>query len=62
MPRTSSRPKIAVIGSGVAGLSAAWLLSKTAEVTLYEKDARTGGHANTVMLRGLPPVDTGFIV
>jgi predicted NAD/FAD-binding protein len=46
----------------VSGLSAAWLLSKTCDVTLYEKDSRTGGHANTVKLDGLPPVDTGFIV
>ncbi len=55
-------PSIAVIGSGVSGLSAAWLMSKAARVTLYEKDDRLGGHANTVLPEGAPPVDTGFIV
>ena len=52
---------IAVIGSGVSGLSAAWLASKAAKVTLYEQDARIGGHSHTVMAAGVP-VDTGFIV
>ncbi|ALG73035.1 NADH-ubiquinone oxidoreductase subunit 6 [Azospirillum thiophilum] len=63
---------IAVIGSGIAGLSAAWLLSKAHRVTLYEKEDRPGGHANTVDINtvdaatvdsgGAGPVDTGFIV
>ncbi len=58
---------IAVVGSGIAGLSAAWLLSKTHRVTLYEKEDRPGGHANTVDTGaaesgGCGPVDTGFIV
>ena len=56
---------IAIIGSGISGLSAAWLLSRTANVTLYEKGARLGGHSNTVMAQtshGRVPVDTGFIV
>jgi predicted NAD/FAD-binding protein len=58
----SSEPrKIAVIGAGIAGLSAAWLLSKRHQVTLYEADARLGGHANTVQAPGTA-VDTGFIV
>lgn len=52
---------IAVIGSGIAGLSAAWLLSRAHRVTLYEKDQRLGGHSNTVEAQGVP-VDTGFIV
>jgi predicted NAD/FAD-binding protein len=57
--------RIAVIGSGVSGLSAAWLLGKTHDVTLYEKDRRLGGHSNTVThtVRGREvAVDTGFIV
>lgn len=62
---TSHRQSIAVIGSGIAGHTAAWALGKTHDVTLYEKDARFGGHANTVDvdLGGIAtPVDTGFIV
>src|SRR5208283_3291170 len=52
---------IAVVGSGVAGLSAAWLLSRRHRVTLYESASRPGGHSNTVEV-GIVPVDTGFIV
>ena len=63
---TAIRPKkIAVIGSGIAGLSCAWLLNKGHQVTLYEKDDRLGGHSNTVSfdLDGTQiDVDTGFIV
>ena len=56
---------IAVVGSGIAGLSAAWLLSKKHRVTLLERDTRAGGHSNTVdvqMPDGPVAVDTGFIV
>jgi len=53
--------KIAVIGSGISGLSCAWLLDHRHQVTLYEADARLGGHSNTVEAAGMP-VDTGFIV
>ena len=42
------RSKIAVIGSGISGLSAAWLLSQRHEITLFEKDWRAGGHSRTV--------------
>ena len=59
------RQNIAVIGSGIAGMSAAWLLSQRHDVTVYEKNARLGGHSNTVMVDtdlGPTPVDTGFIV
>ena len=57
--------RIAVIGSGISGLSCAWLLSQRHSVTLYEQADRLGGHSNTVSTRGsegIVPVDTGFIV
>ena len=56
---------IAIIGTGIAGMSAAWLLSKRHKVTVFEKQSRVGGHSNTVdALVGEvnTPVDTGFIV
>ena len=56
---------IAVVGSGISGLSAAWLLSKQYRVTLIEADARPGGHSNTIDVEvgGVDvSVDTGFIV
>ncbi|WP_035693570.1 NAD(P)/FAD-dependent oxidoreductase [Azospirillum halopraeferens] len=63
LPFRSPRPlDIAVIGSGISGLSAAWLLSREHRVTLYEKEDRPGGHANTVDAGGGTAVDTGFIV
>ena len=57
--------RIAVIGSGISGASAAWALSSGADVTLYEAGARAGGHTATVDIDydGTPiSVDTGFIV
>jgi predicted NAD/FAD-binding protein len=57
--------KIAVIGSGISGLSAAWALKDVHDVVLYEQDDRLGGHSNTVTLdhKGKTiAVDTGFIV
>jgi predicted NAD/FAD-binding protein len=57
----SRKLDIAVVGSGISGLSAAWLLSKRHRVTLYEADGRLGGHSNTVEVGGVA-VDTGFIV
>ncbi len=58
--------KIAVVGAGISGLSAAWLLSKRHEVSLFEKNDHIGGHADTFEVtdpRGHSlPVDTGFIV
>lgn len=56
---------IAVIGSGISGLGAAWLLDKKHDVTLYEAAGYLGGHSNTVdvQLEGITyPVDTGFLV
>ena len=50
-----------MVGGGVSGLSAAWLLAKRHDVTLYEAQPRVGGHANTVDVEGVA-VDTGFIV
>lgn len=57
--------KIAVIGSGISGMSAAWLLSTSYQVDLYEKDDYIGGHSNTVEITHHGKkiaVDTGFIV
>lgn len=58
-----ARPlSIAVIGSGISGLAAAWLLSLAHRVTLYEKEDRLGGHSCTVDAPQSGPVDMGFIV
>ena len=59
------RPKrIAVVGGGISGLGAAYALSNTYKVTLFEAENRLGGHARTVFSgkSGQQPVDTGFIV
>lgn len=71
VPGMSREQRIAVIGSGIAGLGAAWALAERQHgqtrnhLTLYEAADRLGGHANTVVVDGsaLPTaVDTGFIV
>jgi predicted NAD/FAD-binding protein len=57
--------KIAVIGAGISGMSAAWLLSQRHHVTVYEAEDRLGGHSHTVEAGapgGRVPVDMGFIV
>jgi predicted NAD/FAD-binding protein len=57
--------RIAVVGSGISGLSAAYYLSRRHEVHVFERDNRLGGHTHTVMVesdQGPIPVDTGFIV
>lgn len=61
---STPRKRIAVIGGGVAGLGAAWALHETADVTLYDKADRFGGHAWTIDIdhTGTPmSVDIGFI-
>jgi predicted NAD/FAD-binding protein len=63
--RADRRLKIAIAGTGISGLSAAWLLSRRHNVTVYERADRIGGHSNTVLApvdgRRIP-VDLGFIV
>lgn len=63
--RDGVRLKVAVVGTGISGLSAAWLLSPRHDVTVYEQAERIGGHSNTVVAsiggRNIP-VDIGFIV
>ena len=57
--------KIAVIGSGISGLSAAYYLSKKFKVDLYEKEDHFGGHSYTYDIKDnqkILPVDLGFIV
>jgi len=56
--------RIAVIGGGISGLAAAYLLAPHHAVTLFESAAKLGGHARTVLAgrNGDRPVDTGFIV
>src|SRR5450631_1515005 len=62
----SRRPSVAVIGAGVSGLTAAYLLSRTHDVTLFEAEGRLGGHAHTHDLSDAAGraqgVDSGFIV
>ncbi|MEQ1473696.1 MAG: FAD-dependent oxidoreductase, partial [Candidatus Acidiferrum sp.] len=57
--------RIAVIGAGISGMAAAYLLSRDHEVYLLERDNRLGGHTHTHQIqtsRGVRPIDTGFIV
>ena len=62
---TRRRPRVAVVGSGIAGLAAAWQLAPDAELVLFEADSHFGGHAHTVdmTVEGIRHgVDTGFLV
>lgn len=56
--------RIAIIGSGISGLSAAYFLGKNHEVTIFEKSDRLGGHTHThqLELETTAKVDSGFIV
>ena len=57
--------KIGIIGAGVAGLTAAYLLSEKYNITLIERNKRLGGHTNTISVKENGKeigVDTGFIV
>ncbi|NOT40521.1 MAG: FAD-dependent oxidoreductase, partial [Alphaproteobacteria bacterium] len=57
--------RVAVVGAGIAGMSAAWALHREHEITVYEKEPRPGGHSHTVDVDydgTTIPVDTGFIV
>jgi uncharacterized protein len=57
--------KIAIIGTGISGLGAAYLLHAHHDITVYEKNAAIGGHSRTITLNldsKAVPVDTGFIV
>jgi predicted NAD/FAD-binding protein len=62
----SGRARIVIVGAGIAGITAAWLLGADHDVTLIERNAYVGGHTNTIAVReasGIEvPVDTGFIV
>ena len=61
----AARPKVAIVGTGISGMAAAYFLHRTADITVFEKDFRPGGHANTVDVTEAGakiPVDTGFIV
>lgn len=63
--QAGGRRKIAVVGSGIAGASAAWALRGVAHVTLFEAEERVGGHTATVDIDydgTRVAVDTGFIV
>ncbi|SHI71561.1 NAD(P)/FAD-dependent oxidoreductase [Streptomyces sp. 3214.6] len=60
-----TKPSIAVVGGGVAGLSAAYVLREHAEITLFEREDRYGGHASTVEVEDggqLLGLDTAFVV
>ncbi|GHB54275.1 amine oxidase [Streptomyces cirratus] len=64
--RGGSRPRTAVVGAGVSGLTAAYVLARSHEVTVYEADDRLGGHAHTHEVTGpdglVRGVDSGFVV
>ncbi len=58
--------RIAIIGSGISGLGAAYVLSRSHHVEIFEREPRLGGHAHTVDVPlpggGVQPLDTGFLL
>ncbi|MCG8671539.1 MAG: FAD-dependent oxidoreductase, partial [Pseudomonadales bacterium] len=61
----TKKQRIAIIGSGISGLTCAYLLHKNHEITLFEENNYLGGHTNTehIEMDGTTyPVNTGFIV
>jgi predicted NAD/FAD-binding protein len=65
-PVDPTRGRVAVIGAGVAGLTAAWMLQRKQRVDLYENNDYPGGHTRTITIEEGPdagtPIDMGFIV
>lgn len=66
MQTSEKKQRIAIVGCGVAGLTAAWLLQRKHEVHLFERNDYAGGHTRTLKVPEGPdagtPIDTGFIV
>jgi predicted NAD/FAD-binding protein len=66
MDQNEGSLRIAIVGAGAAGLTAAYILQRRHKVTLFEKNAHVGGHVNTVVIPNGPekwtPVDTGFML
>lgn len=65
MHGSKDRLNIAIVGSGIAGMAAAWLLHARHNVTVYEQAYHVGGHCTTIDVPGpcgTQPVDMGFIV
>jgi predicted NAD/FAD-binding protein len=63
--KIAEKKRVAIIGTGISGMAAAWMLSGHSDLTVYESGPRVGGHSNTVLVptaTGDVPVDTGFIV
>ena len=55
------KKKLAIVGTGISGMSAAYFLKDHYEITVFEKNNYIGGHTNTVTVDGVA-IDTGFIV
>lgn len=65
MIKLQKNNRVAIIGTGISGLSLAYFLKDRADLTVFEKEARLGGHSRTIQVEyqgSEIPVDTGFIV